>query len=117
MYYYLASPYSHPDPAKRSERYGAAVAASAWLFKRSIFNFSPIVSCHPLSVSHSLPGDAEFWKKFDQTMIRMSGGVIVLQIEGWRESVGVQAEIAFANFLGVRVTGLQVLVDGEYKLT
>lgn len=115
-YYYLASPYSHPDPAVRERRYAEAIAASAWLFQRNLFNYSPIVSCHPLSVHHAMPGDAEFWRAFDQTMIRYCSSMVILQTQGWRESVGLKWEIDFANSLGIKIIGMQVLATGGFKL-
>jgi len=115
-YLYLASPYSSPEASIREARYREALRASAWLFQHDMLIFSPIVHCHHLAESHAMPSDAEFWKSYDQTMIRFSSGVIILQIEGWRESKGVTAEIAFANQLGVEIIGMSVLLGGGYRL-
>lgn len=117
MYFYLASPYSSSDPAIREARYTEAVRASAFLFKEGMFNHSSIVHNHFISLHHHLPPDAQFWKEYNQNMIRFSGGMIILMIEGWRDSRGVKMEIEFANMLGIPIQGLNVLQGGGFRLT
>lgn len=116
-YHYLASPYSDPNPELQAYRYSEACRASAWLMKRGFLVFSTIAHNHPIAMRFGLRSDAAFWWEYNQTMIRYSGGVIVLQIGGWRDSIGVEKEIKLANTLGIKVTGLQLLVGGEFKLT
>jgi hypothetical protein len=50
-----------------------------------------------------LPTDWAFWQRFDEEHLKRSDELLVLQIEGWRESEGVQAEIALAAALGVPI--------------
>ena len=57
---YLASPYSHPDPAVRKERFHAACQARAELIRAGWIVFSPIVHSHPL-VEHGVPTTWDFW--------------------------------------------------------
>jgi len=96
---YLASPYSHPDPAVRDQRYLAACRATVSLLLAGKSVFSPIVHGHPL-MQLGLSGDWQFWKRHDQWHISMCDEVLVLAIPGWDESEGVQAEIEFAQRLG-----------------
>ena len=99
---YLASPYSHPDEAVREQRFRAACRATAQLLASGSTVFSPIVHGHPL-VEHGLPTDWSFWERFDRDHLERCDEVLVLMLDGWRESVGVAAEIEIAAGLGMHV--------------
>lgn len=103
-FYYLASPYSDPDPMVREHRYLAAAAALKVLLANRIWTYSPIVHCHELSKLWSLPGDAAFWQEYDAAMIRACCGLFILRLEGWHTSVGVTAERKLATELGKSIT-------------
>ena len=96
---YLASPYSHPDPAIRDQRYLAACRATVRLLLAGQTVFSPIVHGHAL-VAFGLPTDWEFWARHDEQYLRRCQELIVLAIPGWDESEGVQHEIDLAQRLG-----------------
>lgn len=96
---YLASPYSHPDPAVREERYRAACQAAAALLLAGQPVCSPIVHSHPL-VAYGVPTGWVFWSRFDRALLARCDEVLVLMLDGWQESVGVQAEIRIARELG-----------------
>ncbi len=96
---YLASPYSHDDPAIREQRFHAVCRETAELMRRGNVVFSPIVHGHPL-VGHGLPTDWPFWERFDREHLRRCNELVVLTLDGWRESVGVAAEIRIASDLG-----------------
>ncbi len=96
---YLASPYSHPDAAVREQRFREACRAAAALLRAGHSVFSPIAYSHAL-VAHGLPSDWSFWERHDREMLTCCEEVVVLAIDGWTESVGVQAEIALAHALG-----------------
>jgi hypothetical protein len=110
---YLASPYSHPDPLVRQARFDAACLAVSRLIHAGQSVFSPIVHGHP-QVRFGLPTEWAFWQRFDQEYLRRCDEVLVLQIEGWRESVGVRAEIALASALGKRVEYLEPKNDAIF---
>lgn len=103
MLTYIASPYSHPDPQVKVERYLAAVKAVAFYMKRGEFVFSPIVHSHPPATLHDMSGDFEFWRNYDTEMISKCDKVVVLMLDGWKKSEGVQSEIVIANGLGIPV--------------
>ena len=96
---YLASPYSHPDAAVREQRFREACRATAVLLRAGHAVFSPIAYSHVL-VEHGLPSDWAFWERHDQELLARCDEVVVLQLDGWIDSVGVQAEIALARTLG-----------------
>jgi hypothetical protein len=96
---YLASPYSHLESAVREQRFHAACAASAALMRAGYKVFSPVIYGHPL-VQHGLPGDWSFWEPQARWHLERSDEVMVLMLDGWDTSQGVQAEIAIAEELG-----------------
>jgi hypothetical protein len=96
---YLASPYSHPDQTIREQRFRAACRAVATLLRAGHVVFSAIVHSHPL-VEHGLPADWKFWECIDHQHLERCDEVVVLMLDGWRESTGVRAEVRIARELG-----------------
>lgn len=98
---YLATPYSHPKAQIRSKRFSLALDASAKLMARNgDMVYSPIVQCHLIAIRHSLPTDSVFWQARDQLMITLCDTFACLISEGWRESIGIKAELEYARALG-----------------
>ena len=100
---YLATPYSHPDPAIREQRYHAVNRAAATLMAQGEHIYSPITHCHPLAVAHDMPTNWEFWAEYDGAFLRAAKKMLVLCLPGWRDSVGVTAEIQIAREMGIPV--------------
>jgi len=115
-YIYLASPYSHPDPAVRQKRYEDVLEITAKLSKIGYVVFSPIVHSHPMSVHHDMPGDWAFWSKIDYKFIDACREIWVLDMDGWDKSVGIKAEMEYAKSIGkmVSIYGLAHPMDQEY---
>jgi hypothetical protein len=109
---YLASPYSHPDPAVREKRFRDACRAAVALMQTGHAVFSPIAHSHPL-VEHGLPTDWSFWERHDREHLARCDEVVVLMLDGWQESIGVREEIRIARELGkpVRYVDIARLVD------
>jgi len=96
---YLASPYTHTDPDVRESRFDAACRATAELVRGGHVVFSPIVHGHPL-VRFEVPVEWDFWERFDREHLRWCDELVVLMLDGWRESRGVQGELQIAQELG-----------------
>lgn len=103
---YLASPYSHPNPCVREDRFHAACQAAAALIHHGATVFSPIAHSHPIAL-HGAPTDWSFWEQNDRVLLEFCDEVVVLTIDGWEESIGVQAEIQIARELGKPVRYLE----------
>lgn len=97
---YLASPYSHPSPCVRINRWNAVCRAAGELMNAGTIVFSPIAHSHPISVQCDLPLGWDFWSAFDRAYIEWCDALMVLQLPGWKESVGVRAEIEIARDVG-----------------
>lgn len=102
-YIYLASPYSHHDPAIRHERYEAAQKAVHYLLWNRNWTYSPIVHCHELALRFRLPTAFEFWQEYNFAMLRPAKSLHILTIDGWEESRGVYAERLEAQRLSIPI--------------
>ncbi len=96
---YLASPYSHPDRRVCQSRFDAACRKTAEIMRTGRLVFSPVVHGHPL-VRFGVPGDWMYWESFARHQLRWCDELVVLMLDGWEESHGVQAEIRMARELG-----------------
>ncbi len=99
---YLASPYTHPNPVVREKRFDAACAAAAWLMRAGLSVYAPIAHSHPL-VRYGLPIEWEFWQANDCEHMKRCNELLVLTLDGWKTSRGVQAEIDLAIEMGLPI--------------
>lgn len=100
---YLASPYSHPRPEVMAERFRLAMQCTANLLKQGNSVYSPIAHCHELAITHNLPTDFAFWRKYDFDMLRRADTFMILKIDGYVESVGLTAEWELARTLSLPI--------------
>lgn len=101
---YLASPYTAPDEAVRTARYGAACLVTAQLLREGHLVFSPIAHSHPLA-AYGLPVEFDFWQRHCLSFLAgWATELCVLTLSGWQESRGVAAEIRFAREHGLPVS-------------
>ena len=105
---YLASPYSHPDPAVMEQRFETACRVAGWLMARGEIVFAPICHTHPIAVRCELPRGWEFWSRYDREMVSRANRLVVVKMDGWQTSVGVTAEIEIAEDLGIPVEYMEV---------
>lgn len=107
---YLATSYSHPDPAKRAAHAALASQCAAWLISKGWCVISPLSMGHAISVeAPNLPTDFAAAKEVCLRMLEASDALIVLLLEGVRESIGVAAEIDHARKLGIPLNQVKVL--------
>lgn len=103
---YLASPYSHDDWKVREWRYEQACKYAAHLMQDSgMAVFAPIAHSHPIAAH--LPEDLllshEFWMAQDLPILRKAHRLVVLTMEGWEQSKGIQEETSTALTWGIPV--------------
>ena len=99
---YLAVPYTHPDPVVRQQRFEAANQAAALLMADGRLVFSPISHTHPL-VKYGLPVEFDFYRRYDKLFLSVASRMIVLRLDGWLESAGVQEEITIMQAAGKQI--------------
>lgn len=97
MLIYLASPYSHKDPAVMEHRYEVACQAAGNLMKRGAAVFAPIAHSHHIGQLLGEATNHEFWLRQDMAVLRHCTEMFVLMIPGWQESRGVREEIDFCT--------------------
>lgn len=99
---YLAAPYSHPDPAVVEDRISRLCRVDAKLMKAGIYTVSPLLK-HFIVNYESLPADWNYWQGYSRALLLQVDQLIVVLLDGWQESVGVQAEIELAHALDIPV--------------
>jgi len=100
---YLASPYSHKDADIREARFIAVSKAAAYYLKRGRLVFCPIAMSHPIAVHGDMEGDWQTWQRLDMHMLNLCCKFIILGLDGWMTSKGVNAERAGAQLLGMKI--------------
>lgn len=115
--YYLASPYSHITTKTgwlasivgyfvRHRRFKAVSDAAVYLIKSGYTCLEPIAMCHYKSLRYELPTGYQYWQKRDRWFIRKCDGIVVLTLDGWMESEGVQDELQYARNRGLDIVYL-----------
>lgn len=94
---YLASPYSHKNPAIRNARYHAAFAYATYAMSKGEVIFSPIVYGHEFAINGYAQTDHLWWQRFNERILLAATELRVLQLIGWDDSLGVTHEIEFAE--------------------
>jgi hypothetical protein len=98
-FYYLSNPYSGTEELKNLRARSAARACGK-LIKDRVFTLSPIVHNHAMMKEYNeftLEQRKDVILDFDFALLKASIGMIVLTIEGWKDSHGVKKEIEFCN--------------------
>lgn len=94
---YLASPFRHADPNVQRRRILIVNHVAAQLFLQGHCVFSPLTHNTPLIDLIDDQVAPEHWLQFDLRILRCCDQLLVLKLEGWDVSRGVQREIAFAR--------------------
>lgn len=75
---------------------------TAALLRDGLLVFAPVVHSHPL-VAYGLPVEWAFWQRYDREHLERCEDLMVLMLPGWEESLGLRAEIALAEALGLPI--------------
>ena len=99
--YYLASPYSHKSEVVRQLRKLVVDAVGSKLVEKGIHIFGPVTESACYSrMNPKIDGAWAYWKDHDLWMLDKCDAMLVLTINGWGQSVGVNAEIEYAKASG-----------------
>jgi hypothetical protein len=103
---YLACPYSHEDPKVKQWGHNRVNQVAHDLMRQGIYVYSPLT--HNVPLAHlGIHGNWLTWSTFDHEMLSRCDCLIVLKLEGWQHSMGVQAEIKRAEALGKTIEWLE----------
>ncbi|MGE4297008.1 MAG: DUF1937 family protein [Desulfovibrionaceae bacterium] len=99
---YLATPYTHHNPAVREARYLAVSVTMAALMRAGFVVYSPITQTHHLAHIATLPVTWEFWEAFDRSFLEgWAQQFAVLDLPGRLDSLGVTEEYRIAQRCGL----------------
>lgn len=110
---YLASPYSHPDPKVKQQRFEQVCKVAAQLMRQDRVVFCPIAHTHPMD-KYVPQGENThgFWLRQDFEFLQLCSDLYIVTLDGWKESKGVQAEMALAKMLHLPISFIDT--DGDY---
>jgi hypothetical protein len=113
--FYLAAPYSGSEEEVEN-RMRQLCIADAVLMKNGIFTMSPLMK-HFIINYESLPGDWNYWKNYSEVLLSKADGMIVLKLDGWEQSTGVQAEIEICkkNNILIFFFTYEEILNGTFK--
>lgn len=100
---YLATPYNHEERSVMLRRQREAIGAAARLIAAGQRVFSPIAHNIPLIEAAGLKTGWEMWGEFDKDMLSRCDELVVLKMDGWMLSQGVEREVEEAERLGLPI--------------
>jgi ABC-type Fe3+-hydroxamate transport system substrate-binding protein len=104
LLYYLASPYTHDDYEVMKKRAVDVTQATIKYLTNGVTIFAPISYNGHWVEDFNIQTDWGFWKPIDLKFIDVcDGGLLVLMLDGWQDSLGVTEEIAYCEELGIPV--------------
>ena len=110
---YLAIPYTHDQQSIMDFRANISDKVAAKLANEGRIIFAPISSWHSISKKYKLPTNFEYWKGLDEEFLKNCKKLLIICLAGWKESVGVTAEIEIANKYNIPIDYLND--KGELK--
>lgn len=92
---YLATPYTHyKDGIEIAFREASRIAAL--LLIAGVEIYSPIAHCHPLAIYGDIDAlDRDFWLNYQEQFMLRCDVLIVAEMDGWKDSIGMQHETNF----------------------
>lgn len=103
---YLAAPFGHPDEIIRNQRFAQVNQYAVQLIQAGHLVYSPLTHNVTLA-SFGLKNGWDYWQSFDCAMLFRCDKLLLLQLEGWQDSKGVQAELAFAEQQNIPIEYIQ----------
>ena len=97
---YLATPFSHPDPAISQHRLENVNRYAAHLLGRGKLVFPPLSHGAPID-SREVPGSV--WYELGPRILKGCDELWLLALDGWEDSEGVRMELALARQLDIPV--------------
>ena len=110
-FWYLASPYSHPDPAVRQQRFDAVCRAAAQIMSTGQSVFCPIAGSHPIAdhMDAKLRCDSDLWMRLDIPILRHAAKLVVFRLDGWHRSTGLGTEMRVARACRIPIAYMEAV--------
>lgn len=92
-YWYIGSPYSK-YPGGLVEAFKRVCRVTGRFAQAGVPAYSPIAHTHPIAAEGALdPHDHSIWLPFDGPLMEAARGLVVVMMDGWQDSIGLQFEI------------------------
>ncbi|MCG9133149.1 DUF1937 family protein [Candidatus Poribacteria bacterium] len=93
---YFANPYRHKNPNVMQHRFETMRTITAQIIQEQnyIIPFTPVVYTHDLS---QYCEDDQDWVQWDLQFLAKCDAMVVITLDGWEESEGVQKEIEYCK--------------------
>jgi hypothetical protein len=82
---------------------GQLVLCRACCERETFIVFSPITMTHPIDnilAKDKITLGSEYWVRFDELFMKACSRMVVLMIDGWKESQGIKREMEFFKAMG-----------------
>lgn len=117
-YSYVALPYSsgtdyrfpHKEERKKF-RYRMALRYIYWAASRGEHVICTIAMTHEPAELYGMPDDAGYWYDFNLAVIEKAASVTLLMLPGWKDSMGVRAELELAQSLKLPIRYITPVPD------
>ena len=103
MIEYLVIPYTHKSKEVENFRAMMSDFIFAELSKAGRTVIAPVTMCHNASRTFGMPTDWKFWQRIDSELLKVCDRLLVVQLPGIENSVGVKAEVELAKGMGKEV--------------
>ena len=92
-----------------------AIVAEIFIQQSVIFPYSPIVYSHDLNTYIERVDNIGFdWVERDKIILAKCDGMVVVTMDGWKESVGVQEEIKFCEENDIPITYMHPIEVNDF---
>lgn len=93
---YIAAPYTHADKDVIQKRIELVYKTIYFYTLKGEHATSPLFM-HEIATRYNIDGSYGFWQKYCLDLLSRCDEMLVLCIDGWETSVGVQAEIKYCE--------------------
>lgn len=92
---YAATPYSKYH-AGVEHAFQDAASIMGVLVKRGLKVYSPICHTHPIAIYGGIdPGLHDIWLPFDEALMDVSDALLIIKMQGWDASYGIEYEVDY----------------------
>lgn len=94
---YIAAPFTSPDEFVMDRRYHQTQRYCVEMFHDGYVVFSPVVHWYYPAKWAGMRGNFAPFKNYCLSMLAKADEMLILMLPGWKDSIGVRAEIDFAT--------------------
>jgi len=110
----VVTSYHHPEAPKRAARADIASQCAAWFARSGWRVMCPVAMRHAAcSADRGLPTDYPSWQEVSLRMLETCDALVVLLLDGMRESEGVADAIAHARKLGIPLNQVRMAASDD----